>query len=295
MAQESLRALLAGLVDYAGLFPPSQLSMAESVRNYAAYLRGDESWILGRFVVPVARLDEFTAAAAEYIGSEGVAPWRLTVLAPADYAEALPAIATFNERHRGARIDCVEWKAASTDEILRVGGLIPPGLTTFVEIPHAGDPLPWVKSISEAGAHAKFRTGGLTPEVVPPVQQVLAFLEACDRFNVSFKATAGLHHPIRAVHSLTYQPDSPVCQTHGFLNVFMGAAFLRTGVPSPEIADLLAEESVASFSFNRGGVTWRGHWMSSQRIRTTRERFAIAFGSCSFEEPLADLREAGLL
>ena len=35
--------------------------------------------------------------------------------------------------------------------------------------------------------------------------------------------------------------------------------------------------------------------MSSQRIRTTRERFAISFGSCSFEEPLADLREAGLL
>lgn len=54
----SLRALLAGVIDYAGLFPPAQLPLEEAVRNYARYRTEPESWMLGRFVCPAARLAE---------------------------------------------------------------------------------------------------------------------------------------------------------------------------------------------------------------------------------------------
>lgn len=56
------RALLTGLIDYAGLFPPAGLSMAQVVANYASYQRRPDHWALGRLVVPVARLAEFEAA-----------------------------------------------------------------------------------------------------------------------------------------------------------------------------------------------------------------------------------------
>ena len=55
---EALRTLLAGLIDYAGLFPPASLDMAEAARNYEAYRAGPHSWALGRFIVPSARLNE---------------------------------------------------------------------------------------------------------------------------------------------------------------------------------------------------------------------------------------------
>ena len=55
---EALRTLLSGLIDYAGLFPPASLEMAEAARNYEAYRSGPHSWALGRFIVPSARLNE---------------------------------------------------------------------------------------------------------------------------------------------------------------------------------------------------------------------------------------------
>ena len=63
----SVRTLLSGAIDYAGLFPPSQISMPEAVINYATYRNSNYRWILGRFVVGVERLDEFYQNAAEFI------------------------------------------------------------------------------------------------------------------------------------------------------------------------------------------------------------------------------------
>ena len=54
-----LRSLLTGLVDYAGLFPPAELAMAQAVEKYASYRKGAHTWMLGRFVLPVPRLEEF--------------------------------------------------------------------------------------------------------------------------------------------------------------------------------------------------------------------------------------------
>src|SRR5258708_31204656 len=36
-----------------------------------------------------------------------------------------------------------------------------------------------------------------------------AFIVACAERQLPFKVTAGLHHPVRAAHPLTYEPDAP--------------------------------------------------------------------------------------
>ncbi|HLJ95587.1 MAG TPA: hypothetical protein VKU02_20590, partial [Gemmataceae bacterium] len=56
--QSSLRTLLAGILDYAGLFPPARLPLDQAVRQYASYLDNSDRWMLGRFVCPAERLGE---------------------------------------------------------------------------------------------------------------------------------------------------------------------------------------------------------------------------------------------
>src|SRR5438067_11130110 len=56
LMRQSLRALLEGVIDYAGLFPPAKLPLEQAVRNYARYHSEPESWMLARFVCPEKQL-----------------------------------------------------------------------------------------------------------------------------------------------------------------------------------------------------------------------------------------------
>ena len=60
----AIRTLLWKAIDYAGVFPPAGLPMADAVRNYARYMGSADVWALGTFVLPLERLQEFDAAAA---------------------------------------------------------------------------------------------------------------------------------------------------------------------------------------------------------------------------------------
>jgi len=51
---------MAGLIDYAGLFPPAKLSMAASAEAFARSRMGPHEWMLGRFICPASRLREFS-------------------------------------------------------------------------------------------------------------------------------------------------------------------------------------------------------------------------------------------
>ena len=91
--------MMRRLVDYAGLFPPAALSMADAVARYGEHVTSSDSWMLGRFVVPVERLDEL-ADAASPLAERGMEAWLLSALISADPAKAGPAIRTFNTTHR---------------------------------------------------------------------------------------------------------------------------------------------------------------------------------------------------
>jgi len=71
--RHSLRALLEGIIDYAGLFPPSALPLDEAIRNYARYRKDDDSWMLARFICPAGSLKESTPLFAAAL-STGLTP-----------------------------------------------------------------------------------------------------------------------------------------------------------------------------------------------------------------------------
>jgi hypothetical protein len=146
-----------------------------------------------------------------------------------------------------------------------------------------------------AGAFAKIRTGGVTPEAIPAPEQVADFLFQAAGRRLPFKATAGLHHPIRSLHPLTYAHRGPRAMMHGFLNVFAAAAFAWHGMDRACLAELLGETDARAFEFSDDGLRWRGRAISAEQVRAARRDFAHSFGSCSFEEPVGDLRELGFL
>ncbi|MCU0621108.1 MAG: hypothetical protein MUC69_06360 [Gemmatimonadales bacterium] len=295
MTLPTLTALLTGIVDYAGLFPPSAHGMDAAVAEYARERCGPDAWMLGRFVLPVARLEEFTTSAAGLLQPAASDPWRLSALPGADLAADIERIADFNARRLGAIVDTVEFRATTVAEIEGALPRIPPSLTPYVELPAANDPAELVQALARAGARAKLRTGGVTADAFPGATQVARFIAACTRAGVPFKATAGLHHPLRGSYRLTYEPGSAQGEMFGFLNVFLAAAFARAGASGAELEAILQERSPEAFRFDARGVAWRHLIVPRQELEAVRARVAMAFGSCSFREPVDDLRSMGLL
>lgn len=51
MPGDARRALLAGLWDYAGMFPPAELPLGEAVAEWRRIRASDDAWLVNRFVV----------------------------------------------------------------------------------------------------------------------------------------------------------------------------------------------------------------------------------------------------
>jgi hypothetical protein len=291
----TLRALVAGVVDYAGLFPPAGLSMEEAVAGYASCLASPDAWVLGRFVVPTTRLDELSAAAAPHTMLR-TEPWRLSALVGDDTSGEMARIRAFNAAHAARLlVDVAELRPSSLAALDSVVGALSANVTTFVEVPVSEEPREWLRAVKRAGARAKVRTGGVTAGAFPTSPQLARFIVRCAEVGVPFKATAGLHHPLRGQQKLTYAADAPSATMFGFVNVFLAGAFALTGMSAQEVAELLEERDAAAISFGHESVRWRERSITLEALRRARASFALAFGSCSFREPIDDLHHLGLL
>jgi hypothetical protein len=293
--KQSVRTLLSEIVDYAGLFPPSLVPMKEAAANYAAYRSSAHAWMLGRFVLPVARLNEFLEAAEEHL-TDGD-PWQLSVLAGEDIGSTLRDIKLFNAQNSGRAVcDSLEVKANTVSKIENTVAALPEDLTTYFEISTGENFADLLATLAIKNQRAKLRTGGTTREDFPPTREVVRFVRTCMAANVPFKATAGLHHPIRCYRPLTYAADAPKGTMHGFLNTLLMTAFARDSYRVALLEELMEEEFDEAFAFRDDGVAWRGeYFLTTEHLRFLRQKGMISFGSCSFTEPVEDLQSLGLL
>jgi hypothetical protein len=290
-ASPAARALFSGLIDYAGLFPPAALPLEQAVAEYTRARRSPHAWLLGRLVLPAARLSEL-AALLEAQPPED--PWPVSALTGGDLAADAAAVAQFQaQRPAGAFVDSVETRAATPTEVRVVLDRLPAGTVRYVELaPGANGPL--LAALRACGARAKLRTGGVVPAAIPEPADVARFISACAAAGVAFKATAGLHHPLRRERPLTYAPDAPRATMHGFLNVFAAALFARSGA-AVDLEAVLREESPAAFRLDADGLAWRQERVSPAQIADGRASFAVSFGSCSFAEPVEGLQQLELI
>jgi len=269
--------------------------------NYAQDQMAPYAWMLDRFVLPASRLDEFEALLPTLEDSKA-SQWSLSVILSGDVeseiervrARCVPVADSLNNPN--IAVTALEFPSLAPTQIERILPHLPTGVDSFFEIPLSENPEPYLAVLQHTGAAAKVRTGGITAEAFPNVSQlcecILAFAEA----KVPFKATAGLHHPLRDQHRLTYEPDSSSTMMYGFLNVAVLAALVYWQKLTPqEGLEVLEESSIEGFQFKVDGISWRDRDLNISQIAETRQRFFRSFGSCSFQEPIDDLKHLKLL
>lgn len=312
----TLRTLMSGLIDYAGLFPPAKLDMQPAVEHYARYTRSEHAEFLGRFICPASRLAELSERAAAlmpgtfatsgYTEMAGdLPPWPISVIIDGPLDRSLDHIDVFNAHHATdanghAQADAIEMRVAAPGDIDDALDEIPEDLWPAFEVPadavFGGDPRGFIAALAGNDAAAKLRCGGVTADAFPAPADVARFVVACAQADVPFKATAGLHHPLRAEHRLTYDPTPPVGTMHGFLNVFVAAALVREDRIDEQLAiEILEDRSIESFVLDDDVCGWRSHTVDLIQLSRVRETFALGYGSCSFTEPVDDLKSLGLL
>ncbi len=292
--KNSLRVLLSEVIDYAGLFPPAHLSMAAAVQNYADYLDSEYAWMLGRFIVPSDLINDFAVHAQEFWKGKGSKLWRISALVRGDLTATLRQIDIFNQNFSGsAVIDTIEARAETAKQIKEA--YLSSRVSTYFEIPLDSQLPEQISALALTRQRAKIRTGGSTQEAFPPIDELIKFLRVCIAANVPFKATAGLHHPLRVVKPLSYEPDAPTGAMHGFLNLFLAAALLRQNLNNNNANKLMADGNAGNFGFDDEGATWNGNRIELPQLKLLRERNVISFGSCSFVEPIEDLQLLGFL
>jgi hypothetical protein len=169
-------------------------------------------------------------------------------------------------------------------------------VTAYFELPLDERLADLVGTLALNGQRAKIRTGGITPDTFPKSTDIIRFVKLCLAANVPFKATAGLHHPIRCFHPLTYEANAPTATMHGFLNLFLMSGFAREGYRQSLLEDVMEEEFEEVFRFDDQTATWRGEYrLTVPQIYLLRQKGIQSFGSCSFDEPVADLQKLGIL
>lgn len=82
---------------------------------------------------------------------------------------------------------------------------------------------------------------------------------------------------------------------HGFLNVFAAAALIWHGAAPDAALAVLREESPEAFRIDGGGLSVGEYRISAGDVARSRTEFAMAFGSCSFAEPIVALKALGVL
>jgi hypothetical protein len=280
----SVVAVMAGAVDYAGLFPPAGLSMAEALKAYTAALAGDNAWLLGRFVVPATRLAELRLAAAA-----APAPLHLSVIVT-DRSDADVAALSLCD---GAPLvlDAIECKPRDLDGIdWLASAMARHNADVYVEVDPAVELPRWFDRLSARGLRAKLRTGGTAATAFPTPRTVIEFMTAAVGAGVPFKATAGLHHAVRGRYRLTYEPGSPEAVMHGYLNVLLAAATLRAGRSGDIAEQVLEQHDAASLVFDDEAIRWNAHEWPASVLHATRTDGLIGFGSCSIAEPADEIR-----
>jgi hypothetical protein len=246
-------------------------------------------------VVPAARLTEFEAARSALPARAG-RPWHVSALLGSDPATDLRVVAEFNARDpETVIVDAVEGKADSHETVAALLDAVAEPTQAYVEIPVHSDPTALIEAIARRRGRAKIRTGGVTHDAFPAAADVARFIEVCLRAGVPFKATAGLHHPLRAEYPLTYAQDSPRATMFGFLNLFLASVLMAYGMDREKGTKLLEETSAVAIRINDVYIGWRGHQLDLGEVAAVRESSIVSFGSCSFTEPIDDLTALGLI
>mgnify|MGYP000845342726 FL=1 len=326
MEANIFKEFMRGIIDYAGMYPPAVLGLKPAFANYIQYLESEDEWIISKFVCSVKSFSDIFAKKDVkkildgYKGGRWI-DFSILITGGQDQKEFKSML----EKECGIirdilaantgkiSVSSLEAKISSgmintfanyslkkllnkSSEIIINYDLT--GARLYVE-PEINAKYETIFSkTAEAAAECdhkggragfKLRTGGVTPDAFPTIEQVAAALDACKENQAHFKATAGLHHPVRHFNRTVGT------KMHGFLNIF-GAGILHFAntLSMKELKEILSDESSTGFVFSEDEFYWNDIAADAEKTMKARSGFVTSFGSCSFDEPREDLKNIGL-
>ena len=292
-------ASFGALIDYAGVFPPASLAVEDAVREYRARTEGPDAWAIGRFLVRASQLESLGAVATSTF-RRGDRPWRVGVVFDLGVgASATVAQAFHHEMSPAMEVTAAEVRypedEAGVRSVLETVATIDRDVATFIEVDTDRPLRTQIETIdrelrrSGQTGGAKLRCGGLAADAFPSVDVVTEFLWEASLTDMPFKATAGLHQPIRH-----HDPELGVMR-HGFVNLLAASAACDEGENRETVRAIVEEDDPSAFELNATALRWRDVTLPGSAVRRSREDGFIAFGSCDLDEPLSALSALGFL
>ena len=256
-----MQPLYDRLFDYAGVFPPAGHTVEEATRRYRAAVAGPDGWIMGPMLLRASQLTDY------------------------DGEDVIGVVADIPISGRFAQVEKRTEPGHTARTIAELVDLAP---VVYLECSDPTDGV-FLRSVADArtkgqDVRAKIRTGGATAEAFPTPGAVADFIRSCLGLEIPFKATAGLHHPIRTSSGVEGAIE------HGFINM-LAAVRCALGGHDDRVEMCLSETDPAMF--DAGTATWRGVGgeVAEPHIRSA----FTSIGSCSFDEPAGYLRRLGVL
>jgi hypothetical protein len=268
---DARRGLLAGLIDHAPTFPPAELQLDEALADHEAALHSEPGWIVNRYVVRAAQLPDLPPDRPHRLsvvdGDELTYDPRIEAIEIPERTGAAPE-RSFDGGIDNAPESPAMWPERDPPLEVYFEHRLGPGFLHFVDrvATIATDPR------ARAAARAKIRCG---PEA-PSIAHLGDAIRACRDHGLAFKATAGLHHAVRTD------------EQHGFVNLLAAATF-------GDEDEALAETDPSAFSLDEEAFRWRDRAASPEEVATMRREVFVSFGSCSFTEPVDELRALGFV
>lgn len=287
-----LDLLTEGLFDYAGMFPPAQLDLHAALRESARSVDLLRPGILGNaLVVPYAQLHSVTDAAVREAGFGDRTCTLCVVGVPAEQAqEAAGEVHAFNRARGAARVQTLEVHG----ETLPAAALLAaaealPGVQVYVEPKwppklwpkQREDLLSFLTQAKASGRPIGLKVRGAGDQAV--TKQLLATLiQDVAHLRIPFKVTQGLHHPIlepRHKNRLGFLNAAAALRLRQVHGVAFGRAAIR---------EMLRENRADAYDFS-DGIAWRSYRLDAGQLRAVKAGIPFAVGSCSLQEPDADL------
>lgn len=315
-----LYTLLYRIIDYAGMFPPANLELTKAFDNFKDYVAGEHSWLLNRFIIPVTQLNDF---AELYRQNEYKNIFFSYLLSKIDnkreffltLEDELKAIQNFEKLFPSPSNGSLYFELTCPREIVdgnkqslrdfvknttrAIANTRNTTYKVFYELPVVKfDETMFryfieylaIENLNGYPTHFKLRAGGTRKEHFPSSETVAKVLLALKEFGVGFKATAGLHHPFK------YFDSKLETKVHGFLNLFSAAALVYIyPLDFESLFILLDEANEKNFVFSESEINYRNWEIGLAEIEKVRKEFAFSYGSCSFIEPVDDLKKLQLL
>lgn len=311
------KAFFPKLIDYAGLFPPACLQPEEAIRAFLEMQASGNQWILSRFVTSAKVFLELSEELLAPFRSEQPLPLSLVVSQP---REEVPQVLSRIESSDGRiALEMIECRINPGQGIINsfqenyeflINSPSSRNLTAiFFELApcekwkdgeQSKEGEQWeegmkelVRAIAVRNSSAelvcglKLRCGGIEDALVPSPEKIATTLATVAAHSVPIKFTAGLHHPFR--HPPRPEEGNLTQPVHGFFNVYFAAlvSFLRNEA-AEALIPIVSEMEQTSPVFEQDAVSWMGYRLTFAEIEEARRDSVLSFGSCSFQEPVAD-------